>query len=382
MATVKKIAGQKFIDMSEDNMIDSLLPKLDKLIEQYKKEQAQKKSPTRAQSDDASGVKPYHGDHDQSSHGNWADGITDSDVESLLTESEKLEAEWNKLNSSLRGDATLTPEERELQALNARTWGNNPLTEAEEKRRAELQAAVGVSLQEKVKDQNTLQWMKSIQARRDVIAGKLDNDTLNKFTTAREDTVDRVARVLGVPSGTDTSYGGRGYKFSVGGDDYIAAGQFDPATNKITIYDGAFSSGGLSAGVVAHELQHAKFHQWREQATKEHRQLVSLDGDEQAKYWKENDYQRTLTPEGEKKFPYYASWKKFRDDDFQEQLEKADGITPYSTSYWKDYNAGGTFERAVNETLAEVARLKVDGKTAEIAPIWKELQERLNALTY
>lgn len=298
--------------------------------------------------------RDYHlpGEHDQLDHGNWADGaVADSSKvkDDLVAKADALWAKHKALNDEWRSllgqkDSPRAKEiSKEIKAV------NDELGE------------IGEQLD------------------------KIINEELALEAKEREETVDRVARTLGVPSGTDTTFGGDGYKFKVGGEEYVAAGQFNPATNTITIYNGAFQDEALAAGVVAHELQHAKFNQWRNQATKEHRQLIRMEGSEQVKYWVDNGFQRSLTPEGEKKFPFYASWKKFRDDDLQRELERADGITPYSASYWREYNSGsGTFERAVDETLAEVAKLRVNNSNAmrEAKAVWTDLYDEINKLTY
>src|SRR3990167_9486801 len=64
----------------------------------------------------------------------------------------------------------------------------------------------------------------------------------------------QVASQVGVDPKT-ISYGGDGYMFEVGGEEFKAAGQYDPSNGEITLYDGALRDTQTVAQVTAHETQ-------------------------------------------------------------------------------------------------------------------------------
>lgn len=177
-------------------------------------------------------------------------------------------------------------------------------------------------------------------------------------------------------------YGGAGYEFSVGDDHYIAAGQFNPTTGRITLYDGAMRDEATLKSVTAHEAQHVKYHKVKDQVHQEERAAVALQM-EHAKAG-EGEWNDVMGPSGKLKpayadqFPIYNRMERYYNRDAVE-LERKDGITPYSKSYWKAYkDRKVSFDTAVNETLAEVASQKALGINRDIPTIWRQAHKDLN----
>src|SRR3990172_12343596 len=128
------------------------------------------------------------------------------------------------------------------------------------------------------------------------------------------------------------------------------AADYDPETGEIRIFDGAFSSEDELKGILAHEVQHHIFNKVNDEYSKEYRAGLEAEEDPFR-------IDGSLIPEYEAQYPVYARLIEFNNLPVEE-IKKRDGITPYSKSYWSRSAMGGTgsFGRAINETLAEVAR--------------------------
>jgi hypothetical protein len=170
-------------------------------------------------------------------------------------------------------------------------------------------------------------------------------------------------------SGIDPSrieYGGDGYSFSVGDDNFIAAGQFDPSTGKITLYRSALRDEATIKDVTAHESQHAKYNDVMNEYHTEVRAIL-------------NDSRNTIEPSGKVRVEYRGEFQTYSAiqpyiEGRAKELIKKDGITPYSSSYWKAYKDGKVhFDVAVNETLAEVASQKSRGINVGIPTVWRQM---------
>lgn len=125
-----------------------------------------------------------------------------------------------------------------------------------------------------------------------------------------------------------------GRKFIVGNDIYTSGGRYDPRTGQITIstQEAVKASERELAGLIAHEVSHARF----EQSTTHN--------------WADDSIEFVKQIETNKA-----------------ELSAKDGVTEYSESYWKSVSQAqnmftsekGTEKvrmRAINETLAEIAK--------------------------
>lgn len=202
---------------------------------------------------------------------------------------------------------------------------------------------------------------------------------LAKVHKLRTDNVTAVAKLVGIPEGVSIEVVDDRPQMLLEGMRYEIGGQYDPATNTIRIYNGSFKDDNtVDPGIVAHEIQHSKFNYWRKWAVKEHRALMAMETVEMEKFFNPG---RGLTTEGESRFRYYASWRRFRDDSFQVALERDDGVTSYSKSWWDSYkNNVASFEHTTDETLAEIARLKTQYNPA-LTKEWRRLYDEINKLT-
>lgn len=193
--------------------------------------------------------------------------------------------------------------------------------------------------------------------------------------TQRMGIAESTAQELGI-SPDLVEYGGDGYAFTVGDDHFIAAGQFDPSTGKITLYKGALNaSEDELRGIVSHEVQHSKFN---EVMSKYRDEETSIVHDPQGidKIYPSG----RLRDEYQGEFPVYAKLQPYIFGKYTGELEQKDGITNYSKSYWKAYAEHKVrFETAVNETLAEVAHQKALGIKTGIPNVWRRMYNDLNA---
>lgn len=184
-------------------------------------------------------------------------------------------------------------------------------------------------------------------------------------TTQRMGIAESTARDLGIDP-SNIEYGGDGYAFSVGEDNFIAAGQFDPSTGKITLYKGALVNDEVTKAVTAHETQHAKYNSVMNEYHTEVRKILDDPRDMITMSGKVRD-------EFKGELQTYSAIQPYIESRANELIKK-DGITSYSTSYWKAYKDGKVhFDTAVNETLAEVANQKALGINVGIPTVWRQM---------
>lgn len=186
-------------------------------------------------------------------------------------------------------------------------------------------------------------------------------------------------------------FGGPGYDFEVGNDQFIAAGDYNPETNKIRLFDSAFSEDmrGIYLGVVAHEIQHERFAKFMSNYESQHADMIKRLHQEVADgvNWRDSFMRADGSFKTEDDKQRYSAvalhYKYFTNGDDINTLQNKDGITDYSKSYWKQYDDYGktdNFFRAVNETISEVARARlefVDGLKS-VDPLWVELYNAIN----
>ena len=165
---------------------------------------------------------------------------------------------------------------------------------------------------------------------------------------------------------------GQGNQFIVAGVKFHSAAEYDPNGREIRAYDGMFQGGEQAAnGMLAHEMQHAVFHDVTDKLSQE----------ASAMYRDPDPVQGpggTIKPEYAERYPASASLQPYLSK--PEEAAKWDGITEYSSMYWKGLSGievsmgSGRYSNAVNETLAEVARLNTPGQEksgAEVPSFWQ-----------
>jgi len=176
-------------------------------------------------------------------------------------------------------------------------------------------------------------------------------------------------------------YGGDGYNFEVGGQQFKAAGQYDPSTGEITLFDGALTDSKTTAEVTTHEAEHRIYSVVQAGMSLERQSLVTDKGDP---IWADG----ALKPGYEEKYPIHALLEPYErhggstSEEFHDapkgqldNLIKKDGVSPYSTAYWDAVKSGtGSVYTAINETLAEVARITLNcprSSDGKVSKVWK-----------
>lgn len=197
-----------------------------------------------------------------------------------------------------------------------------------------------------------------------------------------EDAVNR----LGYPIDQVESTEDQGYIFNVGDQTYRADGEYDPKTGKIRVFDIDQKTDSTLEGILAHEVQHSRWKRYHDayqqqfieveksvRATDDKSQwLIRLDGD--LRY--ESDKERLWAYDLHEKYLIHSTrnWNR---------LQEADGVTDYSRAYWNKAEVSKSsfdYDRAVDETLAEIARLEVSApieKFTAVTPIWQEFYKRV-----
>jgi hypothetical protein len=147
-------------------------------------------------------------------------------------------------------------------------------------------------------------------------------------------------------------------KFKVGEQTYAKAGQFDPRNKLITLYTQGmkWSTADDIRGIMAHEVEHAKFDRAKEAHDAEWKEIMKIPADPR---------HDAVRPDGllnapyDKQFPNYQEFERAYFLPFTESWRLTDGVSNYSVDWWKA-QLGGTArsEQAINETLAEMAKAK------------------------
>lgn len=201
--------------------------------------------------------------------------------------------------------------------------------------------------------------------------------------------IDQVAAELGYDSHM-IEYAGEPFKFTVGGQNYTAGGTYHPDTRRIRLYEGAFTpdKSAVYKGLVAHEIQHDRFNTFRKVVDAQRKEIVARRDEEQKTVgydWRTSFEKVDGTfrdPKDNKRYAAYLLNDKLTDPKTYKSLHKADGVTGYSASYWRDFDTKGKrtddYYKAINETLAEVASLKATGNWDKVKAPWKGLYNEVS----
>lgn len=195
-------------------------------------------------------------------------------------------------------------------------------------------------------------------------------------------------------------YAGVGYAFTVGNDNYTAGGDYNPQTGIIRIFRGAIIGDRVQKGLLAHEIQHARFQNVSKRSIADNNAIDARirKEEEDRLTWRDSFLRADGTfrnPEqDEKLYPGYnvmiylnsdfngtdVHGKKLRKG---QSLSDLDGVSPYSESYWKKFNTTKKYSdyySAVNETLAEIRKIKVTNPSKKVHKKWTSLYDTINSI--
>ena len=195
--------------------------------------------------------------------------------------------------------------------------------------------------------------------------------------------VEEVAKRLGYPVERVESTKDEGYIFNVGGQPFRADGEFDPKTGKITVYDVDEKSESTLEGILAHEIQHSRWQKYKDSYQGQFVEIQrSIRDEPDPKNWLIKADGSLRNPALKDKFWAWEIHEEFLSGSKWELLQKEDGVTAYSISYWNAVNPISLLDkdRAVDETLAEIARLEQNvplSKMESVPPVWKDLYKRV-----
>ena len=161
--------------------------------------------------------------------------------------------------------------------------------------------------------------------------------------------------------------------FTLNGKQYKAAGVAHIYTdNTIKLWRDKLAGEKAAAGVTAHEIEHVKFQNALNRFRGERDALMKEPGpppnpNAETHWERVGGFDAVMHPDGTvrpayaDKYPVYAMmFPAFGRPEWNEFV-KGDGVTPYSVEYWTKWEGNKTaanFERAVHETLAEMAYIK------------------------
>ena len=293
-------------------------------------------------------------------------------------EMEKRYGKFEDLFDPNRSTPVTDEDVAKVDALDAKRRADPEFAAAREKVNAAQRAMEKAELA--VKEQHPPVRQEAAQIAVNVVAAR------QNFDPRRVDVVDKVPR-----------------EFEVAGRKLNEGGHYNPATGRIQVNARAFfdAEDPSVQGLVAHEVMHAQEDTVVKVARAEHDDIRTMWADDRTighgemrdaeRLFMRNGFPRTSRiPEIEQRWPasaamaktaptgdsYLGTWsqgedgkwafdeKAYKDDGGRrEQMEKDDGITPYSKLYWEAYHAAPegsaaksvALHRAEQETLAEVA---------------------------
>lgn len=201
---------------------------------------------------------------------------------------------------------------------------------------------------------------------------------------------ERIVSQLGYPTERVTSELGRGPAFEVDGKTYYTGASFSPSTGEIRIYNAGKISDESMTGMLAHEIQHSRWNEYRKAYQQQYIEVGrSLNTSDNPEDWiiTGGGYLKNKTDK-ERLWAYDINQEFIKDANRWERLKKSDGISEYSRSYWKQANKSGSdwdYDRAIDETLAEIARIQTGnartGDKKAIRPIWQSLYSKIRFRT-
>jgi len=164
------------------------------------------------------------------------------------------------------------------------------------------------------------------------------------------------------------------HPFEVGGrGGYMAAGLAFLDTGKIEMFPRQLPTVEAAINVTAHEVAHQKYET-----------VLKAIADETRDVMNDPDTREAMKPDGSLKPPFdakYPIYSRFlKHDEAWKQRVKDDGVTPYSTEYWKaaqtdkpyfEVGKGTPVRSAEHETIAEIAMLETKTGKVHGKPAWR-----------
>ena len=203
------------------------------------------------------------------------------------------------------------------------------------------------------------------------------------------------ARELKFPVEKVVTDPGAGKDFTVGGRAFTEGGHADIyTTGNIVIFTQNNSDAGIR-GVVAHEIEHVRFEGVLQDYNSEMGHLHDWAQNDHEQYDKVTDPVGFLDPEkgAGAVLPTATALQPYLELNI-DQLAKEDGVSEYSKAYWGAVKSpesiakfGGykqSRERAIHETLAEMARMKFTKDTyatgLKPSKLWTGLFKEVNTM--
>ena len=143
-------------------------------------------------------------------------------------------------------------------------------------------------------------------------------------------------------------------------------------------------------GILAHEVQHSRWTDFRKQQQSQFTEVtMSVRNNPDKKDWLINMDGSLRNPANKDRLWAYELNEKYLSGNKFSKLRELDGVSEYSKAYWeKERKSGGSLwdtNLAINETLAEIARIDVGayrgGDVSSVDPLWMGFYKELKAKT-
>lgn len=195
--------------------------------------------------------------------------------------------------------------------------------------------------------------------------------------------VEAAAKRLGYPSELVSATTNEGPPFIVDGVEYATLANYNSDTRQINMYSVDEFGDEELEGMLAHEVQHAKWDDYQRAYKSQLKAVMTSIQDPDPTNWLIKGSGTVRDPADSKKLWAWETHEKFLKGKSLESLKELDGVTPYSEGFWKSTNLKNNDEvsNAINETLAEISRLEAQGRlsgtTTKVNSMWMELYRKV-----
>lgn len=198
---------------------------------------------------------------------------------------------------------------------------------------------------------------------------------------------EEIAERLGFPAERLNVTVKPGHNFVLEGRTFRSAGQYDPRSGEVSIYNVQERTQSQLEGILAHEVQHWHYDNFKKETHTQFLEVNRIVRDKKQENWPITEIGGTVKPELQERYwayhldrNYLNPSRRYESDSMFNVLREKDGVSSYSTDYWKQAEKSDSpwdYNLAINETLAEIARIEIkshrSGDVPTVDPVWMDV---------